>query len=107
MPFLSKIQLIRRKRTQQWCVNVPAELARALDLKKGEVVEFRIVDKGTIVLTRPNVPPDFVELPGSLGQPADLPEMGSATDPKEVAEEVFSALSTQEVEDAWDQAGSS
>lgn len=52
MGYPTKVQLIRRKASQQWYVNFPAALARALEFDKGEVVEWAIRDRDTLVLRR-------------------------------------------------------
>ena len=52
MGYPTKVQLIRRQASQQWYVNFPAALARALEFRKGEVVEWVIRDKDTLVLQR-------------------------------------------------------
>lgn len=52
MGYPTKVQLIRRKASQQWYVNFPAALAQALDFDKGEVVEWAIRDRDTLVLRR-------------------------------------------------------
>jgi antitoxin component of MazEF toxin-antitoxin module len=52
MGYPTKVQLIQRQASQQWYVAVPAALARALDLSKGEVIEWNVQDKHTLVLRR-------------------------------------------------------
>jgi bifunctional DNA-binding transcriptional regulator/antitoxin component of YhaV-PrlF toxin-antitoxin module len=54
----TKIQHIARKSSEQFYVTIPSALARALELKKGETLEWVISDKGNLFLVRPNVPPD-------------------------------------------------
>lgn len=50
--FPTKVQLIQRKDSFQYYINVPAALAIALGFSKGEQVEWSIVDKKHLVLTR-------------------------------------------------------
>lgn len=57
MPLPTKIQVISRKNSQQYYVNFPAQVAHALDIEKGEDVEWSIHDRGTLVLVRKEVPP--------------------------------------------------
>ncbi|RRR70456.1 MAG: hypothetical protein EI684_13315 [Candidatus Viridilinea halotolerans] len=57
----TKIQLINRKDSQQYYVNFPMQVAQALDFTKGEIVEWTIHDRSTIVLTRRDVPPSPIE----------------------------------------------
>jgi len=42
MGYPTKVQLISRKKGNQWYVNFPNALARAMDFKKGETVEWEI-----------------------------------------------------------------
>jgi hypothetical protein len=53
----TKVQLIKRKNSEQWYVNLPAQVAQAMEFVRGEVVEWAIEDKGTLALTRREVPP--------------------------------------------------
>ena len=52
MGYPTKVQLIQRKASRQWYVNFPAALAQALEFDKGEVVEWLIRDRDTLVLRR-------------------------------------------------------
>ena len=52
MRYPTTIQLIARDKGNQWYVNFPGALAKALDFEKGEVVEWTIEDKKTLVLRR-------------------------------------------------------
>jgi len=54
MGFPTKVQLIQRKKPDdyQFYINFPAALADALDFTKGEPVEWSIIDKQHIMLTR-------------------------------------------------------
>lgn len=52
MGYPTKMQVIQRGKNQQWCVNFPSALARAMDFVKSEVVEWEIIDKSTLVLKR-------------------------------------------------------
>ncbi|MBU1611168.1 MAG: hypothetical protein KKC99_04915 [Proteobacteria bacterium] len=56
MGFPTKVQLIRRKTSEQWYINFPAAIAQAMEFKKGEVVEWVIEDKSQLVLQRNNPP---------------------------------------------------
>jgi hypothetical protein len=55
MGYQTKVQLIKRKNSQQWYVNFPAQLAQAMDFKAGEVVEWEIEDKALLALVRTEV----------------------------------------------------
>jgi antitoxin component of MazEF toxin-antitoxin module len=56
MGYPTTIQLIQRKRSQQWYVNFPAAVANALDFSKGETVEWTVLDRRRLLLTRRRVP---------------------------------------------------
>ena len=57
MPFPTKVQLIQRKQSQQWYINFPSAVAQAMDFEKGEMVEWSVHDRTTLVLGRPNATP--------------------------------------------------
>ena len=57
MGFPTKLQLIKRKASQQWYVNFPSALAQAMDFAPGEVVEWAAEDRSQLVLNRPQAPP--------------------------------------------------
>ena len=61
MGFLTKVQLIRRKASSQWYVNFPSAIAQALQFVKGEIVEWIIEDKATLVLRRTDPPPSALK----------------------------------------------
>ena len=48
----TKIQLIKRLKSEQWYVNFPAAVAQAIEFEQGEVVEWLIDDNQNIVLRR-------------------------------------------------------
>jgi len=48
----TRIQLIKRKTSEQWYINFPAALAQAMEFDKGEVWEWIIEDKDQLVLRR-------------------------------------------------------
>ena len=52
MGYPTKIQLIKRKKSEQWYINFPAAVAQAMEFEKGEVVEWIIDDKKSMVLKR-------------------------------------------------------
>lgn len=52
MGYPTKVQLIERKDSQQWYINFPAPLAQAMEFEKGEVIEWVIQDRHTLVLHR-------------------------------------------------------
>jgi len=56
MGLPTKVQLINRKKSQQWYINFPSAIAQAMDFAKGEVVEWTIHDRQMLVLQRPEAP---------------------------------------------------
>lgn len=52
MGFPTKIQLIKRTKSEQWYINFPAAVAQAMEFEKGEVVEWVIEDKEKMTLKR-------------------------------------------------------
>ncbi len=61
MGLPTKVQLIKRKKSQQWYINFPAAIAQAMDFAKGELVEWEIHDRQTLVLQRPEAPASPLE----------------------------------------------
>ena len=53
MGYPTKVQLIKRKAaSDQWYINFPTALAQACEFFKGEVVEWILKDKHTLILRR-------------------------------------------------------
>lgn len=52
MGFPTKIQLIKRAKSEQWYINLPAAVAQAMEFDKGEIVEWIIEDKQKMTLKR-------------------------------------------------------
>ncbi|HLN73321.1 MAG TPA: hypothetical protein VK205_08495 [Prolixibacteraceae bacterium] len=52
MGFPTKIQLIKRSKSEQWYINFPSALAQAMDFERGEIVEWTIEDKHKLILRR-------------------------------------------------------
>lgn len=57
MGFPTKVQLIKRKQSEQWYINFPSAVAQAMEFERGEVVEWSIEDKGLLALKRLKTPP--------------------------------------------------
>jgi len=55
MGYPTKVQLIKRKASEQWYINFPAALAQAMEFERGEVVEWVIEDKANLLLQRPGL----------------------------------------------------
>jgi hypothetical protein len=52
MGFPTKIQLIKRSKSEQWYINFPSALAQAMEFERGEIVEWAIEDKHKLILRR-------------------------------------------------------
>lgn len=52
MGYSTKVQLIKRAKSEQWYVNFPAAVAQAIEFQQGEVVEWLIDDHQRLVLQR-------------------------------------------------------
>jgi hypothetical protein len=55
MGYPTKVQLIKRRSSEQWYINFPSAVAQAMEFRRGEVVEWVIEDKARLTLTRPSV----------------------------------------------------
>ena len=60
MGYPTKVQLISRKASAQYYINLPAAVAQAMEFSKGETVEWIVADKGHLILARQHVPPNPV-----------------------------------------------
>jgi hypothetical protein len=67
MGFPTKVQLIQRKKSQQWYINFPSAVAQAMEFERGETVEWIIEDKANLVLHRRQVPASPVQVKKTLG----------------------------------------
>lgn len=87
MGFPTKVQLIKRKSSEQWYINFPSAIAQAMEFSRGETVEWLIEDKGLLALRRLEVPPSVlkktlpVSFPGSIssGKSASPPSTSAAS----------------------------
>lgn len=62
MGYPTKVQHIERKRgTDQWYINFPTPIAEAMGFVKGEIVEWTLVDKTNLILSRQQTPPDPID----------------------------------------------
>lgn len=63
MGYPTKVQLIsRQKGADQYYINFPTAVAEALELQKGETIEWIIENKANIIAHRPVVPPSPVRI---------------------------------------------
>ena len=56
MGFPTKVQLIKRKASEQWYINFPSALAQAMEFARGETVEWTVEDKSLLALRRLHAP---------------------------------------------------
>jgi len=54
MGYKTRVQLIKRARSQQWYVCFPSALAQAMEFTKSEVVEWVVETKEKLILRRPS-----------------------------------------------------
>lgn len=52
MGYKTKIQLIQRKKSEQWYVNFPAQVAQVMEFNRGEEFEWTLMDKNSLKLRR-------------------------------------------------------
>ena len=92
MGFPTKVQLIKRKSSEQWYINFPSAVAQAMEFSRGETVEWIVEDKALLALRRLEAPPPTLKktLPvsspsskssGATAAPAST-NSGSPTVPK-------------------------
>jgi hypothetical protein len=87
MGFFTKVQLIKRKASEQWYINFPSALAQAMEFTRGETVEWLVDRKDLLALRRPQAPPPVLKktLPASSlasnssGANASPPSISSAS----------------------------
>jgi hypothetical protein len=56
MGYTTKVQLIKRAKSEQWYVTFPAQIAQAMEFTQSEPVEWFIEDKSTLALKRVDAP---------------------------------------------------
>ena len=57
MGFPTKVQLIKRKKSEQWYINFPSAVAQAMEFVRGEIVEWIVSDKKNLILRRTKADP--------------------------------------------------
>lgn len=61
MGYPTKVQLIKRKASEQWYINFPSALAQAMEFSRGELVDWIIEDKTQLILRRHSHPSSVVK----------------------------------------------
>lgn len=52
MGYPTKVQLIKRAKSEQWYINFPSAVAQAMEFERGEIAEWLIDDHQRLVLVR-------------------------------------------------------
>jgi antitoxin component of MazEF toxin-antitoxin module len=52
MGYPTKIQLIKRAKSEQWYINLPSAVAQAMEFNRGEIAEWLIDNNQRLVLMR-------------------------------------------------------
>ncbi len=78
MPFPTKLQLIKRKASQQFYVNFPSATAQMLDFQPGEQLEWILLDRSQLVLNRLQAPPVELKKNSSTSRRHLLPTPNSS-----------------------------
>jgi len=78
MGFPTKVQLIRRKASEQYYINFPSAVAQAMEFSKGEIVEWIVADKGHLILARKNVPSNPIDVQKKRHAAPKLPARGAS-----------------------------
>ena len=84
MGLPTKVQLIKRKSSEQWYINFPSALAQAMDFSRGETVEWSIEDKSLLALRRLHPPASLLKktLPASSPPSSNSGQTASPPSPK-------------------------
>jgi hypothetical protein len=64
----TKVQLIKRKESEQWYINFPSAIAQAMDFKKGETVEWVVADRENLIMHRRNAPATEIDVKKKLSK---------------------------------------
>ena len=80
MGFHTKVQLISRKASEQWYVNLPSAVAQAMEFSRGETVEWIIEDKALLALRRLEPPTSALK---KTPQGSSLSSSSSGTKPSQ------------------------
>jgi hypothetical protein len=81
MGFPTKVQLIKRKASEQWYINFPSALAQAMDFSRGETVEWTVEDKGLLALRRLRPPASTLKKTPPASSPPSSSSGANASPP--------------------------
>lgn len=68
MGFPTKVQLIKRKESEQWYINFPSAVAQAMDFDKGEIVEWVVADRENLIMHRRDAPAVSIDVKKKLSK---------------------------------------
>lgn len=83
MGFPTKVQLIKRKTSEQWYINFPSALAQAMEFSRGETVEWTVEDKSLLALRRLHPPAPTLKKTPPASSPASSGSGASASPPSD------------------------
>jgi hypothetical protein len=81
MGFPTKVQLIKRKASEQWYINFPSAVAQAMEFARGESVEWIVEDKAMLALRRLAPPPSALKKTPPASSPTSSSSGASASPP--------------------------
>ena len=81
MGFPTKVQLIKRKASEQWYINFPSAVAQAMEFSRGETVEWIVEDKALLALRRLQPPAPALKKTLLGSSPSSSSSGGSAKTP--------------------------
>jgi hypothetical protein len=61
MGYKTKVQVIKRAKSEQWYINLPSQLAQAMEFAQSESVEWFVEDKATLALKRDKAPDSILK----------------------------------------------
>ena len=81
MGFPTKVQLIKRKASEQWYINFPSAIAQAMEFSRGETVEWLVEDKALLALRRLQAPAPVLKKTLSGSSPSSSSSGRGASQP--------------------------
>jgi hypothetical protein len=81
MGFPTKVQLIKRKASEQWYINFPSAIAQAMEFSRGETVEWLVEDKALLALRRLAAPAPVLKKTSRVSSPGSSSSGASASPP--------------------------
>jgi hypothetical protein len=69
--YKTKVQCIKRQRSEQWYINFPSAIAQAMEFSQSENVEWLISDKRHLILRRPEAPDDPIDIKKNTSRSLD------------------------------------